>query len=420
VRDALFIQTIAVVLAMAGGSIAGCGNGSEPPDHARSTAGHGGAGGSSAGTSASGGGGASGASTSTGGRAGSGGSSAGEHAGGQAGTGGEAGESAGGEAGDIAGTGGAAGADALGVTGPSDKTVLEGTDATFLAIASGQNLVYRWQRQALAPPFADVASGTSTTLTLPSAQLSDDRSLFRVIVSDGADSVTSRAATLSVIPLSAGAFVAVDASSGQSQRDPAYTTLSAATHAGTADLAAGTLASGAFTPDNQGQTSARLSVVLYNNTGVVVTIRAGDLSAHVESTYVGSSLYQNTTSLITNAILAATPDGTSVSAHIGHQVGLTWANGMVVTSRSDIRTTTTTGARVDVLTESLTALGADLVLPEFSVRAGERLWITASLTTSSYGGTTDATDPPMRLRLVLPAGVSLDTNASVTLDWVTN
>ena len=82
---------------------------------------------------------------------------------------------------------------------PQDLSVAVGRPATFSVQASGSGtLSYQWQRDNGAG-FANIAGATSAQYQLPSATLADNGATFRVIVSDGTRSVTSDAATLTVI-----------------------------------------------------------------------------------------------------------------------------------------------------------------------------------------------------------------------------
>jgi photosystem II stability/assembly factor-like uncharacterized protein len=77
---------------------------------------------------------------------------------------------------------------------PADVTVSAGQPATFSVVAGGTApLSYQWSRDGTAIPGANGAS-----YTLANAQLADSGARFAVAVSNGAGSVTSRAATLTV------------------------------------------------------------------------------------------------------------------------------------------------------------------------------------------------------------------------------
>ena len=77
---------------------------------------------------------------------------------------------------------------------PADITVSVGQPVTFSVTASGQApLNYQWQRDG-----ADIADATTSSYTLPAAQLSDDGATFRCVISNTIGSTISNAATLTV------------------------------------------------------------------------------------------------------------------------------------------------------------------------------------------------------------------------------
>ena len=62
---------------------------------------------------------------------------------------------------------------------PKDQTVVVGQSATFSVTATGDNLVYQWKDNQTPIPGA-----TSSTYTTPPATLADDKTIFRVDVSN--------------------------------------------------------------------------------------------------------------------------------------------------------------------------------------------------------------------------------------------
>jgi len=76
---------------------------------------------------------------------------------------------------------------------PDDLTVGVGQAATFRVAASGAQLRFQWQRNG-----TDISGATSSTFTIPSAQLSDDGDGFRAVVTNDFGSDTSDEATLTV------------------------------------------------------------------------------------------------------------------------------------------------------------------------------------------------------------------------------
>jgi len=79
---------------------------------------------------------------------------------------------------------------------PANKTVAAGQTATFSVTATGTApLTYQWQKNA-----ADISGATSASYTTPMTTTVDSGTLFRVMVSNSAGSVTSSTATLTVNP----------------------------------------------------------------------------------------------------------------------------------------------------------------------------------------------------------------------------
>jgi hypothetical protein len=79
-------------------------------------------------------------------------------------------------------------------TQPQSQTVTAGQTATFSVVASGTApLSYQWQKNA-----ANIAGASSSMYTTPMTAPGDNNSLFRVVVSNSAGSLTSNTATLTV------------------------------------------------------------------------------------------------------------------------------------------------------------------------------------------------------------------------------
>jgi hypothetical protein len=76
---------------------------------------------------------------------------------------------------------------------PEDQTVVVGQSATFSVTAVGSDLVYQWKNNQTPIPGA-----TSSTYTTPPATLADDKTIFRVDVSNGGGTVTSQIAKVYV------------------------------------------------------------------------------------------------------------------------------------------------------------------------------------------------------------------------------
>ena len=79
-------------------------------------------------------------------------------------------------------------------TAPGNATVDVGATATFSVAATGTRLSYQWQRGT-----ANIPGATSATYTTPATVLADDGATFRAVVTNTAGTVTSTAATLTVV-----------------------------------------------------------------------------------------------------------------------------------------------------------------------------------------------------------------------------
>lgn len=77
---------------------------------------------------------------------------------------------------------------------PASAQVTAGAGATFAVAASGSVLAYQWRRNGF-----DIAGATADRYTTPATTAADNGSLFTVVVSNSAGSVTSNLATLTVL-----------------------------------------------------------------------------------------------------------------------------------------------------------------------------------------------------------------------------
>jgi Ig-like domain-containing protein len=79
-------------------------------------------------------------------------------------------------------------------TQPANQTVSVGQTATFSVGAAGTPpLTYQWQKNG-----ADIPGATSSSYTTPATTSADSGAMFRVVITNGAGSVTSNSATLTV------------------------------------------------------------------------------------------------------------------------------------------------------------------------------------------------------------------------------
>jgi hypothetical protein len=82
------------------------------------------------------------------------------------------------------------------ITQPADREVQAGTAVTFTVEAIGTTApTYQWRKNGIA-----ITGATSTALTIPSAQLSDE-GIYTLVVTDGSNTATTAGATLTVNPV---------------------------------------------------------------------------------------------------------------------------------------------------------------------------------------------------------------------------
>ena len=81
-------------------------------------------------------------------------------------------------------------------THPANRTVTVGNTAAFNVVATGTSLNYQWRKNG-----GNIAGGNSAAYTTPATTLPDNGSTYDCVVSNTAGSVTSNAATLTVIEL---------------------------------------------------------------------------------------------------------------------------------------------------------------------------------------------------------------------------
>ncbi len=87
-------------------------------------------------------------------------------------------------------------------TQPSSQSVTAGQSATFSVVAAGATpLSYQWQKNG-----ANISGASAASYTTPATTSSDDGSMFDVIVSNTAGSVTSHQASLTIGPATAPAI----------------------------------------------------------------------------------------------------------------------------------------------------------------------------------------------------------------------
>jgi hypothetical protein len=90
-------------------------------------------------------------------------------------------------------------------TQPANQTVTAGQTATFSVVAAGTPpLSYQWQKNG-----SDITNATAASYTTPVTTTVDSGTMFRVVVSNTAGSMTSNSATLTVNPATSNSTVDV-------------------------------------------------------------------------------------------------------------------------------------------------------------------------------------------------------------------
>ena len=79
---------------------------------------------------------------------------------------------------------------------PLNQTVNAGQTATFTVVATGTSLSYQWQKNG-----TNIPGATSASYTTPPTTILDNRSTYRVNVTNPGGSVLSNSATLTVISI---------------------------------------------------------------------------------------------------------------------------------------------------------------------------------------------------------------------------
>jgi pectate lyase/pectin methylesterase-like acyl-CoA thioesterase len=166
------------------------------------------------------------------------------------------------------------------VTPPAPQIVNAGATATFSVVASGtEPLTYQWRKNG-----ADIPSATSDTLTLNNVQAADAAG-YAVVVSNAGGSVTSPAATLTVVDpaLTVAALFPANGASGLPVDAPLKITFGAAPALGTAGL---------------------IQIHDAANGGVIDTI---DLAASVQVKMIGGTLYNYLPVIVSGNTALITP-----------------------------------------------------------------------------------------------------------------
>jgi hypothetical protein len=315
------------------------------------------------------------------------------------------------------------------VAGPLDLTVAEGASATFVATVTGSPpLTFIWERSdnngaSWGPPIAGCTTNSCVKPATSAANAGaggDNGALYRVTIANGAGSVVSRSARLNVLSLASAAEVIVQFPPSGLIRSNTLATSTGAGYSATADLSAGTFAARASsaTTETRFAYAMVLRLQLTNHNPGPVTIAAGDLKVIYSGTYTnvpsggfGSGAASNTILTVLNS-----QTGTLYLAGLSHQTGIGNNGVPSQTLIPDARN----GAVVLSPVATMTALSAELRMPEITVAAGGSLTVGFTLQTFAANGSSDFATAPAALTIKLPVGVTLSNNAVVNLPWIAN
>ena len=228
---------------------------------------------------------------------------------------------------------------------PADQAALAGATVSFSVTASGTGLAYQWQSSSDGSTWANVGGATATTLNLSAVAVADNGKRWRVVVSNGAGSVTSSAAVLTVnVPLPPPVITTQPANASvQAPQSAVFTVVASGAPepsyqwqsssdggASFADLAGATAASYTTPATTVADDGKRYRVKVSNSQGVV-TSAAAQLSvsaAAVAPTITAQPADQTVTEPAT-ATFAVTADGTPTPTYqwqISTDGGATFSN----------------------------------------------------------------------------------------------
>lgn len=205
--------------------------------------------------------------------------------------------------------------------------------------------------------------------------------------------------------------------------DPLSISVSDATHSASADLTTGNFLVLATEPVGTTAVNAgagiQSNLTFTNNNAFPFTIWAGTFSAHVEGAYsVVPPAVSLATGVDSTARLAIATSGATYSARYEHTLR---ANGNPASDQNVLTPTSGGGGVVAVSEASFTNLVVDLVMPAFTLLPGETMILSfqVDVTTQRNSSADFLNGGGAQLAFDLPAGITLDTNSSGPLDWVT-
>ncbi|MDT8998945.1 M64 family metallopeptidase [Paucibacter sp. APW11] len=229
---------------------------------------------------------------------------------------------------------------------PASQTVTAGQSATFSVAASGGNLSYQWRKNGTA-----ISGATAASYTTPATTTADNGAQYSVVISNGAGSVTSSAATLTVkssdvnVPVISSQPASVTVKAGATASFSVSATGSAPLSYqwrknGTA-IAGATAASYTTPATTAADNGAQFSVVVSNSAGSVTSGNAtltvtsdssggttvkGTIASGASLTYPSGSpgYYQSTVGGSFSAKLSG-PAGTDFDLYLYKWNGSNWA-----------------------------------------------------------------------------------------------
>jgi hypothetical protein len=217
--------------------------------------------------------------------------------------------------------------------------------------------------------------------------------------------------------------------------DPAHatlpnTTFSTLPNKGDADLAAGTFRSysdGTLTTGTASSMVAELQALTFTNTsGSSISLATGALSAHVSGSYLFTPVVNGSASAQVNALLhVVLSAGPTFDAAASSQSIEVWdAQGNLLGAPYTRFTSGVTeggGGHTVITHAGLDGLTADLLMPAIVLGPGQVMQVSFTLDPAAPGKTAiaDFYTSGASLSLLLPPGVTLHSDASVPLGWVT-
>lgn len=212
--------------------------------------------------------------------------------------------------------------------------------------------------------------------------------------------------------------------------DPAYATNTIAGAFTEADLGTGIFKGTAFSSGvaqvvSVSSAYSGMSTLIFTNTGASPATIGGadpfDVTVDATFAHTASSDGSWATQLIA-ILLVDVPGDPMRQAEVAFSAAELWASGGVSSSAFDINSVEVGGGFVTVTTGTPSALKARLSMPAITLDPAETMTVHLSFQpvaiTVDSGFTATTTMSTARIRMRLPAGVTLSNDATVPLDWV--